>query len=107
MVKIDGKSTFREIEGSIKQLPCQLALLALGFTGPDLRGPIEELKIELTMSGNVKSDENWMTSIRGIFVAGDIRRGQSLIVWAIAEGRSAASAIDRYLSGKTNLPSPV
>ena len=79
----------------------------MGFTGPDTGGPIEELELDLTESESVRTGSDWMTSVEGIFAAGDIRRGQSLIVWAIAEGRSAASSIDKYLNGVGNLPSPL
>ncbi|MEC9248724.1 MAG: glutamate synthase subunit beta [Pseudomonadota bacterium] len=105
--KKNGEIRFQEIEGSLRKLPCQLALLALGFSGPEKPGPINELGLELTPMNNVKTKKDWMTSVKGVFAAGDIRRGQSLIVWAIAEGRSAASSIDRFLKGKGNLPSPL
>jgi glutamate synthase (NADPH/NADH) small chain len=78
----------------------------MGFTGPE-HPALEGLKVRLTDRGNVWRDENWMTSVSGVFTAGDMQRGQSLIVWAIAEGRSAASAIDRFLMGETNLPAPL
>ena len=107
MSKKDSEIRFQEIEGSLRKLPCQLALLALGFSGPEKPGPIDELGLELTQMNNVKTKDNWMTSVEGVFAAGDIRRGQSLIVWAIAEGRSAASSIDKFLRGKGNLPSPL
>ena len=81
--------------------------LAIGFTGPE-RGPLlEQLGVELDERGNVARDGHYMSSVEGVFVAGDAGRGQSLIVWAIAEGRSAASGVDRWLSGSTTLPAPI
>lgn len=104
----DGRMRFTEIPGSEKELPCDLALLALGFVGPEKPGMIEQLGCELDERGNVMADpKHWMTSVEGVFAAGDMRRGQSLIVWAIAEGRSAAAGIDKFLMGDTDLPSPV
>jgi len=82
-----------------------LLLLAMGFTGPVRKGMIEELGVELDGRGNVKHDENKMTSVPGIFTAGDMARGQSLVVWAIQEGRRAAVGVDKYLMGKTELVS--
>jgi glutamate synthase (NADPH/NADH) small chain len=79
----------------------------MGFTGPEKSALIDQLEVALDDRGNIKRDENFQTSEEGIFVAGDAGRGQSLIVWAIAEGRSAAAAVDRYLSGETQLPSPI
>ena len=79
----------------------------MGFLGPERQGMLSELGVKLTERGNVKRDENWMTNIPGVFTAGDMQRGQSLIVWAIAEGRSAARGIDLYLMGTSSLPSPV
>ena len=84
-----------------------LVLLAMGFLGPERTGPIEELGVKLTERGNVGRDANWMTSVPGVFTAGDMQRGQSLIVWAIAEGRSCAAGVDRWLMGRTDLPSPL
>ena len=75
-------------------------LLALGFLGPVRSGMIEQLGLKLDARGNVAADENYATSVEGVFAAGDMRRGQSLVVWAIAEGRKAAAAIDRYLAAK-------
>jgi len=100
-----GRHIFRELEGTEKVWPCQLALLAMGFLGPEKRGPIEELGLELDARGNVRCDEQYMASVEGVFAAGDMRRGQSLVVWAIHEGREAARAIDRFLMGITHLPS--
>ena len=88
-------------------LPAQLVLLAMGFTGPQRAGLLEQLGVELDGRGNVVRDDGWATTVPGVFVAGDMGRGQSLIVWAIAEGRAAAAAVDRALSGETSLPAPV
>jgi glutamate synthase (NADPH/NADH) small chain len=102
---VDGR--FVPIEGSERVLPAQLVLLAMGFLGPQREGLLEQLGVEIDGRGNVARDAQWATNVPGVFVAGDMGRGQSLIVWAIAEGRSAASAVDRFLSGTTTLPSPV
>jgi glutamate synthase (NADPH/NADH) small chain len=102
---IDGKLT--ELEGSEKVLPAQLVLFAMGFTGPEREGLVEQLGVELDERGNIRRDKQYMSSVDGVFVAGDAGRGQSLIVWAIAEGRSAAAGVDAYLSGTTSLPSPI
>ncbi len=105
---VDGRMSFEEVPGSERELPCDLALLAMGFIGPEKPGMIEQLGCELDPRGNVVADpDSWMTSVDGVFAAGDMRRGQSLIVWAIAEGRSAAAGIDTYLMGETDLPAPV
>ena len=105
---VDGRMSFAEVPGSERELPCDLALLAMGFVGPEKPGMIEQLGLDLDPRGNVIADpETWMTSVDGIFCAGDMRRGQSLIVWAIAEGRSAAAAVDEYLMGTSDLPKPV
>jgi glutamate synthase (NADPH) small chain len=76
----------------------------MGFVGPERPGMLEQLGVRLTERGTVWRDQNWMTSIPGVFTAGDMQRGQSLIVWAIAEGRSAARGIDQYLMGASDLP---
>jgi glutamate synthase (NADPH/NADH) small chain len=97
---------FEEVPGSDREIPCQLVLLALGFTGPANAGLIEQLAVGLDPRGNVHAPETtYHTSVPGVFAAGDMRRGQSLIVWAISEGREAARQVDMYLMGKTNLPS--
>ena len=98
---------FEPVAGSDHTLPAQLVLLAMGFTGPQTSGLIEDLGVEVDARGNVARSANWATNVPGVFVAGDMGRGQSLIVWAIAEGRSAAAAVDAYLVGTTTLPSPV
>ena len=102
---VDGR--FEKVEGTDFELPCELVLLAMGFVGPQRHGLVDKLGVELTPRGNVRRDANWMSSVPGVFVAGDMGRGQSLIVWAIAEGRSCASAVDRWLMGRTDLPAPL
>ena len=105
---VDGRMSFEEVEGSEQEIPCDLALLAMGFLGPEKPGMLEQLGVELDGRGNVVADKKtWMTSVKGVFSAGDMQRGQSLIVWAIAEGRSAAAGVDAYLMGDTDLPAPV
>ncbi len=99
-----GRQVMREVPGSEFSEPADLLLLAMGFLGPEKPGMLEQLGVELTERGNVKADENKMTSVPGVFTAGDMTRGQSLIVWAIAEGRDAARGIDAYLMGETLLP---
>jgi len=79
----------------------------MGFLGPRREGLLSDLGVRLTDRGNVWRDRNWMTSVLGVFAAGDIQRGQSLIVWAIAEGRSAARGVDLYLMGSSDLPAPL
>jgi glutamate synthase (NADPH/NADH) small chain len=103
----DGRVYFEEIPGSEFRLPCDLVLLAMGFVGPQKQGMLEQLGVKLTERGNVARDKDWMTNVPGIFTAGDMQRGQSLIVWAIAEGRSAAMGVDKYLMGSSDLPAPV
>jgi glutamate synthase (NADPH/NADH) small chain len=102
---VDGR--FVTVEGTSRVLPAQLVLLAMGFVGPQREGLLEQLGVEIDPRGNVARDNGWATNVPGVFVAGDMGRGQSLIVWAIAEGRSAASAVDAFLSGSTLLPSPI
>ncbi len=101
----DGR--FVPVAGTERTLPADLVLLAMGFTGPERTGLLEALGVELDGRGNVTRDGGWVTSVPGVYVAGDMGRGQSLIVWAIAEGRAAAAAVDRALSGQTRLPAPV
>jgi glutamate synthase (NADPH/NADH) small chain len=100
-----GRLTPREVPNTEKTWPAQLVLLAMGFLGPEKRGAIEQLNLELDPRGNVKCNSNYMTTVPGVFAAGDIRRGQSLVVWAIHEGREAARAVDKHLMGVTHLPS--
>jgi glutamate synthase (NADPH) small chain len=101
-VNSEGKMGFEELPGTEKVIPCELALLAIGFVGAEKGGMVDELKLELDARGNIKT-ENYMTSQEGIFAAGDIRRGQSLVVWAISEGREAARAVDTWLMGSSSL----
>jgi glutamate synthase (NADPH) small chain len=106
-VRQNGRMQFVPVPESDFEIPADLVLLAMGFVGPE-RGPLlNDLGIKLTERGNVWRDERWMTSVPGVFTAGDMQRGQSLIVWAIAEGRSAARGIDEYLMGESQLPAPL
>jgi glutamate synthase (NADPH/NADH) small chain len=93
--------------GTEREIPADLVLLALGFTGPEQQDLSGQLGLPFDERGNVARDGEYQTSQEGVFVAGDAGRGQSLIVWAIAEGRAAAAAVDRYLEGETQLPSPI
>lgn len=103
-VVVDGKVKFQDVPGTEHEWPTELVLLALGFTGPEPDGIIAQLGLELDRFGNVKSDKNYMTSMPGVFAAGDMRRGQSLVVWAISEGREAARCVDHHLMGYSELP---
>ncbi|MFC7216650.1 glutamate synthase subunit beta [Streptomyces polyrhachis] len=99
---------FTPVEGSERKIPAQLVTLAMGFTGIDREnGLVEQFGLELDERGNVARGADFATNVPGVFVAGDAGRGQSLIVWAIAEGRSAARAVDRYLTGASELPAPI
>src|SRR4051812_36058356 len=98
-----GRPTMKEIGGSEFELECDLCFLALGFVGPEQDGPIGQLGLKLDQRGNVVADENYMTSVPGVFAAGDMRRGQSLVVWAISEGRQAARGVDEFLMGRSDL----
>jgi len=100
-----GQQKFKELPGTEEEWPCQLALLAMGFVGPEKHGPIADLGLDLDGRGNVKAGADYMTSREGVFAAGDLRRGQSLVVWAIHEGRECARSVDLWLMGQTNLPS--
>jgi len=100
----NGRQSMREVPGTEYEMEVDLVLLAMGFLGPERSGMLDQLGVKLTERGNVWRDETWMTSVSGVFTAGDMQRGQSLIVWAIAEGRQAARGIDRYLMGSTTLP---
>jgi glutamate synthase (NADPH/NADH) small chain len=93
--------------GSTTVVPAQLALVALGFTGPEQGSLLAQLGVGLDEHGTVVRDEDFMSTEEGVFVAGDVGRGQSLIVWAIAEGRAAAAAVDAYLTGRDLLPRPI
>lgn len=97
----------RVIEGTERLIPAQMVFLAMGFVGVERQGLIEQLDLEVDGRGRVVRGEDWSTSRPGVFVAGDAGRGQSLIVWAIAEGRSAAAAVDTFLRGRTELPKPI
>ncbi len=99
-----GRRTSEEIPGSDFEIPADLVLLAVGFLGPEKTGPIEQLGLELDPRGNVKTNAQYMSSVEGVFAAGDLRRGQSLVVWAIAEGRKAARGVDTWLMGRSDLP---
>lgn len=107
MTTENGRMSFKPIPGTEFEVEVDLVLLAMGFLGPERNGLLDGLGVTLTARGNVWRDENWMTSVPGVFTAGDMQRGQSLIVWAIAEGRSAARGIDRHLMGYSNLPAPL
>ena len=97
-----GRFTFQEIEGTEREIPCELALLAIGFLHPQFEGMLEQLTVEVNERGNVK-DNKYQTNLENVFVAGDMRRGQSLVVWAISEGREAAKAVDEFLMGASML----
>jgi glutamate synthase (NADPH/NADH) small chain len=105
LVEVDEK--FQPVEGTEREIPAELVLLAMGFTGPQQDGLVEQLGVDLDERGNVVRDASYASSVPGVFVAGDAGRGQSLIVWAIAEGRAAAAAVDTFLTGSTNLPAPI
>jgi len=102
----NGRMTFKAVPGSEFTLECDLVLLAMGFVGAE-RSAVDQLGVKLTDRGTVARNENWMTNVAGVFAAGDMQRGQSLIVWAIAEGRSAARGVDQWLMGQSQLPAPV
>lgn len=99
-----GRYTFQEVPGSEQEIPCQLALIAAGFLHPQYEGMLQQLGVELTDRGNVR-DKDYQTNLKKVFAAGDMRRGQSLVVWAISEGREAARAVDTYLMGSSSLES--
>jgi glutamate synthase (NADPH/NADH) small chain len=103
----DGRLQITPVPGSAFSLDADLVLLAMGFLGPQRGGMLDELGVKLTERGNVWRDANWMTNVPGVFTAGDMQRGQSLIVWAIAEGRSAARGVDTFLMGSSELPAPL
>jgi glutamate synthase (NADPH/NADH) small chain len=104
IVRENGRLQILPRPGSRFELQADLVLLAMGFLGPERNGLVSELGIQLTDRGNVWRDDDWMTSEKGVFAAGDMQRGQSLIVWAIADGRNAARAVDTYLMGHSELP---
>ncbi len=107
MGTVDGRPVFEPVPGTEFELPCELVLLALGFVGAERHGVVAELGLRLDTRGNVACDGSWATSHEKVFVCGDMTRGQSLIVWAISEGRSCAAAVDRFLMGDTALPAAV
>ncbi len=98
-----GRPVMKEVGGSEFEMDCDLCLLAMGFLGPEPGGAIEQLGLKLDNRSNVIADENYMTSVPGVFAAGDLRRGQSLVVWAISEGRQAARGVDEFLMGRSDL----
>jgi len=107
MVSRDGRVEFKPVEGSDFVIKADLVLLAMGFLGPERNGMLDSLGVKMSDRGTVWRDEQWMTSVPGVFTAGDMQRGQSLIVWAIAEGRSCARGVDSYLMGGSDLPAPL
>ena len=106
-VMVDGRPSFEKVEGSDFVLEADLVLLAMGFLGPEQGTLIDQLGVATDERGNVVRSSEWATSAEGVYACGDMGRGQSLIVWAIAEGRSCAAAVDKALMGETLLPSPV
>jgi glutamate synthase (NADPH) small chain len=107
MVRDGVRVDFKPVPGSEFTLDVDLVLLAMGFLGPERPGMLTDLGVRLTQRGNVWRDASWMTSVPGVFTCGDMQRGQSLIVWAIAEGRSAARGVDAHLMGASSLPAPL
>ena len=103
----EGRMSFEPIEGTEQEFAADLVLLAMGFTGPERNELVDGLNVDLDARGNVTRDGEYQTSVDGVYVCGDMGRGQSLIVWAIAEGRSCAAAVDQMLSGSTHLPAPI
>jgi glutamate synthase (NADPH/NADH) small chain len=99
--------TVKPVPGTDFELKADLVLLAMGFLGAEKSALVEGLDVGLTERGTVKRDAQWMTTTPGVFVTGDMQRGQSLIVWAIADGRSTARGVDAYLMGSSELPAPV
>lgn len=99
--------SFVKVEGTERELPADLVLLALGFVGPEKSSWIDQLGLQSDLRGNIVRNDNYMSNVNGVFIAGDMGRGQSLIVWAIAEGRAAAAGVDHYLMGATDLPVPI
>jgi glutamate synthase (NADPH/NADH) small chain len=103
-VRVGPAPKFEAQPGTEFTMDVDLVLLAMGFLGPVKNGMIDQLGVKLDQRGNVATDENYMASVPGVFAAGDMRRGQSLVVWAIAEGRKAARGVDLYLMGQSQLP---
>jgi glutamate synthase (NADPH/NADH) small chain len=104
---VDGRPAFVPVAGSDFELEADLVLIAMGFVGPEVNGCVAELGLSLDARGNVAVDASFSTGVGGVFACGDMVRGQSLIVWAIAEGRSAAAGVDRYLTGRSDLHAPI
>lgn len=102
---VNGK--FEIVPNTEHELRCDLVLLALGFVGPEKSSWLTQLGVAFDERGNISRNDSFETNVRGVFVSGDMGRGQSLIVWAIAEGRAVAASIDQYLMGSTSLPSPI
>jgi glutamate synthase (NADPH/NADH) small chain len=102
-----GRPTMKELEGTEFEIDADLVLFALGFLHPEKNGMLDDLGVDLDQRGNVSTDSDRMTSVPGVFAAGDMHRGQSLVVWALAEGRQAAHGVDKYLMGATELPAPL
>ena len=100
----DGRFNIEELPNSEFEIQVDLVLLAMGFLGPQKEGMLSQLGVDLDARGNVIADSNKMTNVEGVFAAGDMARGQSLIVWAIHEGREAARGTDKYLMGSTENP---
>jgi glutamate synthase (NADPH) small chain len=108
LVDVEGPgSGFKPIPGTEREIPAELVTLAMGFLGPQREGLLDQLGVELDQRGNVVRDASYATTVDGVFAAGDMGRGQSLIVWAIAEGRSAAAGTDAWLMGRTALPTAI
>ena len=101
-IRVDEK--LKEIPGTEFEIKADLVLLAMGFIGAEKTGLLTDLGVDFDQRGNVKTDENYMSSVKCVFAAGDMRRGQSLIVWAISEGRRTARAVDLFLMGRSELP---
>jgi glutamate synthase (NADPH/NADH) small chain len=99
-----GRMQMQRIAGTEFELDCELVLLAMGFLGPQKPGMLTDLGVELDQRGNVAVNKDYMSSVPGVFAAGDMRRGQSLVVWAIWEGRECARDVDQFLMGHTDLP---
>jgi len=102
---VDGR--FQKVEGTDREIPADFVFLALGFVGPERGSWLDRLGVDLDARGNLARDQRYMSSVPGVFVAGDMGRGQSLIVWAIAEGRAAAAGVDEFLMGESRLPRPI
>jgi glutamate synthase (NADPH/NADH) small chain len=104
---VDGRMVFEKVDDSDEEFECQLVLLAMGFVGPETEGIVAQLGVETDARGNVARGDDYATNVAGVFCCGDMGRGQSLIVWAIAEGRSCAASVDAFLVGETLLPAPI